>query len=189
MGQRRKIKRHQTFTNVQPSSTALKIVAYLCFFVGLSSFWWIAQFEMDNTINGAGFFVLFAIVGVVISIPFYFLMYKTIPELKKRQKINKQWNTFLSCLGLGFFFMFPAIASNINKTYFIKSENCNEYKVIEKSYSVRKGPSHYFSVIINNKEESFRVTALKWETLQVGQNVKLCLRKGLLDVDYIVMQQ
>ena len=189
MRQKRKPNKHQTSPKIQPASLTLKIVAYLCFFVGLSSFWWIGEFEMDNTINSAGLFVLFAIVGVIISIPFYFLMYRTIPELKKRQKINKQWVTFLNSLGIGFFFMFPAIASNINKTYFIKSESCNDYKVIEKSYSVRKGPSHYFSVIINNNEKSFRVTALKWETLQVGQSVKLCLRKGLFDVEYMVMQQ
>lgn len=189
MGQKRKIKKHQTILNVQPLSTAFKIVAYLCFFVGLSSFWWIEEFDMDNTINGAGLFALFAIVGIVASIPFYFLMYRTIPELKRKQKINRKWSTYLNCLGLGFFFMFPAIASNINKTYFIKSENCNDYKIIEKNSYIRKGPSHYFSVIINEKKVSVRVTSQEYETLYIGQTVKLCLRKCLLDVDYIIIQE
>jgi len=86
MAQNSKRKQRQ-ITNVHPASLPLKIVAYTCFTIGLASFLGISQFHhLDNTRNGVDFFFLFATLGLILGIPFYIIIYKTIPDLIQKQK-------------------------------------------------------------------------------------------------------
>lgn len=133
MGRKSRLKNQRNLVNAKPASTALKIVAYLCLTVALTSFFGMTQFlHIDNTRNGVFFFILFSIIGLVLSIPFYILIYRTVPDLKSGQKISKQWSTNLFGLGMGFFFLTPAVACYINRTHFVDKENCNVYKILRK---------------------------------------------------------
>jgi len=189
MGQKIKTKKHHTSTNIQPASLTLKIVAYICLAVGISSIWWIGQLNMDNIKNAAGFFILFAIVGLIVSVPFYIILYKTVPELKNKRPISKNWATCINSFGLGLFFMSPSIASTVVKNNFTKAETCDEYKILRKEYSIRKLREHYFFVTIDNEEEKIVVPSIVWDKSQVGQSVRLCIQKGILGIDYINLDE
>jgi len=185
MGHKRNIKNRKAPPNVQPASLTLKIVAYICLAVGISSIWWIGQLNMDNIKNAAVFFISFAIIGLVISIPFYVILYKTVPELKNKQPISKNWATYINCFGLGLFFMSPSIASTIVKNNFIKNKSCSEYKILRKGSSIRENQEHYFFVTLDGEEERIVVPTIVWDKLKVGQPIKLCIQKGILNTEYI----
>lgn len=186
MGRKSSNKRQRIIKQAEPASTVLKIVAYLCLAIGLSSFWGIAQFRhIDNTRNGVGFFFLFAFLGLLLCIPFYILIYRTVPDLKKGKKISKQWTSNLLGLGLGFFFLTPAIASYVNRTNLVKVNDCREYKIIRKGSSGGRYHEYYFFVEIDGDEERLTVFKPFWETLEEGQNIRLCLQKGLLGFEHI----
>lgn len=168
------------------ASLTLKIVAYSCFAVGLSSFWWIVQTNMDNTRNYQVFYVIFAVLGLIISIPFYIIFYKTIPELKNKQSIDENLATCINSFALGLFFMIPSIASSVMKNKFIKSETCNEYRVKYKTTSgVAESKEFYFFVEIEDKEEKIIVPSIIWDKFRRNDNVKLCIKKGILGIEYI----
>lgn len=186
MGRKSRNKRQRIIQQTESASTALKIVAYLCLAIGLLSFWGIAQFHhIDNTRNGVQFFFLFAFLGLILCIPFYVIIYRTIPDLKEGKKISKQWTSNLFGLGMGFFFLTPAIASYINRTHLVKVDNCQEYKIIRKGSSGGRYHEYYFFVLIDNDEERLTVFKPFWETLEEGQNIRLCLEKGILGFEYI----
>jgi hypothetical protein len=80
MGRKSRRKKQRIISNASPASKTLRIVAYLCLIVGICSFYGsITQFHhLDNTRNGVGFFLLFAFLGLLISLPFYVVIYKTV---------------------------------------------------------------------------------------------------------------
>ncbi|MFN8250773.1 MAG: hypothetical protein U0V75_02735 [Ferruginibacter sp.] len=186
MGRKSRNKRQRSIRQVEPASTTLKVVAFICLTIGLSSFWGIAQFHhIDNTRNGVGFFFLFAVLGLLLCIPFYILIYKTIPDLKQDKRVSKQWTSNLFGLGMGFFFLTPAIASYINRTHLVGSNDCKEYKIIRKGSSGGRYHEYYLFVQIDNDEERLTIFKPLWETFNERQGIRLCLEKGILGFDYI----
>jgi hypothetical protein len=185
MGKQMKGTKHKSTGQIRPASLTLKVISYICLIIYTSSYGWIAQLYMDNLRNAAGFFILFAILGLIISIPFYLIIYKTIPELKNKQPISKKWATCINSFALGLFFMTPSIASTIVKKNFIQSESCNQYKVLRKAFSMRKLQEYYFFVMIDGEEEKIVVPSIVWDTLDVGQSVIVCTQKGILGIEYI----
>ncbi len=186
MKRKSKNKRQRTMRQTEPASTALKIVSYLCLFIGFFSFWGITQFRhFDNTRNGVSFFFLFAFLGLLLCIPLYILMYRTVPDLKEGKSVGKQWISNLFGLGIGFFFLTPALASYVNRTYLVAPPNCGAYKVISKESSSGRHQEYYAFVLIDKEEERLTVFKPFWETLNEGQNITLCLQKGVLGYEYI----
>jgi len=186
MGRKSRNKRQRIIRQTQPASTVLKIVANTCFSIGLLSFFGITQFRhLDNTRNGVGFFFLFAVLGLLLSIPFYIIIYKTVPDLKNGMDMSKQWTSNLFGLGWDFFFLTPAVASYINRNHLVEVEKCQEYAIIRKDSLEGRYHEYYFFVQIDNYEERLTVFKPFWETLKEGQNIRLCLQKGLLGFEYI----
>jgi hypothetical protein len=179
-------KQQKALLNAQPASTALKVVSYVCLAVGLCSFWGILQFRyFDNTINGLGFFFLFAFVGLLLSVPFYILIYQTVPDLKQKRQIGKQWSSNLACLGLGFFFLIPGLASYINRTNLAGQPVCNIYNIVRKGSSSGRGREYYFFVVIENAEQRLTVYKPLWDKYNEKQEIHLCIQRGILGYDNI----
>jgi hypothetical protein len=189
MGRKSRTKRQRTIPKAQPASITLKVVSYVCLVIGISSFWGIAQFHhLDNIIGGVGFFFLYAFVGLLFSVPFYILIYRTVPDLKIGRKAGNQWTSNLFGLGMGFFFLTPAIASYINRTHLVSQGNCNNYKIIRNGSSGSRYREYYFFVFLNGNEERLTVFKPYWETLKKGQDIQLCLEKGILGFEYMKLQ-
>ncbi|PSL24996.1 hypothetical protein [Chitinophaga ginsengisoli] len=185
MGRKSRTKRQRVIQQTQPASLALKIVTYLCLLIGISSLWAISEFShIDNTRNGVVFFFLFAFLGLILSILFYILIYKTVPDFKKDRKVNKQWSN-LFALGLGFFFLTPGIASYINRSYGIDQEKCSYNTIIRRSSSGGRYPEYYLFVLIDNYEERLTVFKSYWGSVKEGYAVRICLQKGILGFEYI----
>ena len=190
MGRKSRNKRQRIIRQAEPASTTLKIVAYMCLAIGLSSFWGIAQFHhIDNTRNGVGFFFLFAALGLLLCIPFYVLIFRTVPDLKHGKRVSKQWTSNLFGLGMGFFFLTPAIASYINRTHLVSTDDCREYKIISKGSSSGRYHEYYLFVQIDNDEERLTLFKTLWETFNEGQSIRLCLQKGILGFEYIKIEK
>jgi hypothetical protein len=187
MGRKNSNKKWRNSNPVPPASTILKVIANLCFAIGLSSLLSFFEFHhIENIKNGIGFFFLFAIIGLCLCIPFYILVYKTVPELKKRQKINRKWSSALSGLGMGLFFWTPCIASYINRSFPANKVQCNDYRIIRKGTSGGMRYSGYYLIVfMENGEKKVKVFKPVWEKSDEGQTIQLCIQRGILGFEYI----
>lgn len=187
MGSRSRLKQRTIKKdNAVPASRTLKSVAYICVAIGFSSFLGFQELtHLENTRHGTAFFFLFGFIGVLLSLPFYRLIYKTVPDLKARLKIKTHWESKLFMLGLGFFLLIPAIACYVNRTNVKYTASCNECEVIRKEKTEGKYFHYYLYVQINNNEERLSVSKPFWEAIQKGQNIRLCVQQGILGFEYI----
>jgi len=189
MGRKSRTKRQRIVQQTQPASLAMKIVLCLCILIGISSLWGVSEFRhIDNTRNGVAFFFLFALLGLILSIPFYILIYKTVPDFKKGRKVNKQWSNFFG-LGIGFFFLTPGVASNINRCHLVDQQKCSYNSIIRKGSSGGQYREYYLYVLIDNYEERLTVFKSYWDGVEQGQTIRICLQKGILGFEYIKIEQ
>jgi hypothetical protein len=189
---RRKSRRKRQPTIKQPpaASLTLNIVICLSILFGISSLWGIKEFcHFDNTRHGAGLFFLLAFSGLLLSIPFYILIYRSIPDFKKNREMNIKWFAYLWGLGMGFFLFIPAIASNINRSHLVGVERCTNNTIIRKSSTTGKYREYYLYVLIDNQEERLTVFKSYWDSVKEGQLITICLQKGILGFEYIKIEQ
>ncbi|HTB52143.1 MAG TPA: hypothetical protein VK718_05140 [Ferruginibacter sp.] len=189
----KKHKEVQHTINVTPVSLSLKIAGYACLLIGLLSF--VGIFELtyiENTIDGVKLFIVFAFLGLVVSLPFYLIIYRTVPEFKLGKYIPDRWKNLLYFLPFGLFFLTPCMASFINRTYSAEEVNCDKYEVVRKSTSASKygrysryGPDHYIFVEIDNDEKRLTVSESYWNTITEKDKINLCIQKGSLGYDYV----
>jgi hypothetical protein len=159
--------------------TIIFIVNVLFFAGGISMIFEIEK--IGNTIKGLTLFWICGAIGVISS----FLLAIFIGRFSKTiYEDSTRRYTILLVLPIGFLMLFPATLNFINRQFSNTTVFEKIVKVNRKSTDSRGG-AKYFFCSISDDEERFEVGKAIYENTEEGENIKLCLQKGLFGFDVV----
>ena len=156
------------------TSFAFCILSFLPLAIGI--------YKIDQYINDVWFGFTFSALGLLIGILFYnFILCKIFKDLKNYD--GKGWSISKGFIigSIGYTF---GIANFINKQN-PTTINTKEYTIEKKSQGGGRHSENYLFFKVDNEIERITCSDKYWETVKVGENIKLKVMKGKLGFDYI----
>jgi hypothetical protein len=160
----------------------IRIVEVISAIVGFASMFGCIEIrEIENNLQGTKLFVLFAILGLIISIGLIVILYKWIPiGIKERRK-----NTLISGgILCGFILGLPCLANYYNRTDF-NEVICKSYVINKMYFKHGRSGGHFLYIDIDNKEKRLNVDHKTYHELERENKVEICIAKGRLNFDFV----
>lgn len=132
--------------------------------------------KIDRTIGGMNLFFNWAFIGVGVALAVIILLHITNPSVYHE---SKRRITIYASFIIGWFLLFPAVASFANHAFAADTVTCTSYQVVRKDTG-SKGSRFMFLKTETDDEERFDISKELYNKISGGGRVTLCTKQGKL---------
>lgn len=160
----------------------IRIVEIISAIFGIASLFGCIEIrEIENNLQGTMLFILFAILGLIISIILIVKLYKWIPIGIKERKGNTLISGGILC---GFVIGLPGLANYYNRTG-SNEVICKSYVINKMYFTHGSRGGHFLYIDIDNKEKRLNVDHETYHNLEGENSIEICISKGRLNFDFV----
>lgn len=156
-------------------SSTLLFISLICFIFGGSQY--------DMTIHGVKLFWIAGAIGIAVAVVVTIILKITAPSVyydsERRYVVH-------SGLFVGLFLLAAIIGGFTNRFYADNTKICKSHTIIKKEISGGRSTSYFIYLKFDdNYEERFSIGMRAYDNFNEGEEIEVCIVKGLFGYDYI----